>query len=207
MHDAPRRIEMMGRKTLMAASTIAWALMAACGGDDGPTDPGNGPVPELPPVPSSQIILQDDMDNENGGNAETNYTGFALWNVVRLCVDLHGPGSIDPLPGNGLYIDMDGSCDTAGRMESKETFTLEPGTYKFELVIAGNNQDGPTDNMTISVGTVFSQAISMAENEPFQIRDYSFTVSAASTGKIVLDHAGGDKQGILIDVIRLRKTN
>jgi hypothetical protein len=164
-------------------------------------------VPELPPVPSSQIILQDDMDNENGGNAETNFTGFALWNVVRPCVDLHGPGSIDPLPGNGLYIDMDGSCDTAGRMESKETFTLEPGTYKFELVIAGNNQDGPTDNMTISVGTVFSQAISMAENEPFQIRDYTFTVSAASTGKIVLDHAGGDKQGILIDVIRLRKTN
>ena len=34
---------MMGRKTLMVASTIAWALTAACGGDDGPTDPGNGP--------------------------------------------------------------------------------------------------------------------------------------------------------------------
>ena len=289
---------MMGRKTLMVASTIAWALTAACGGDDGPTDPGNGPgsptvtitapasgtsytvgqrvefrgsatdvedgvipdaslawssnrdgvlgtgsalnfnalslgthtvtlaavdsdaktgtttisvtvneVPELPPVAPGSVILQDDMDNENGGNAKTNYTGFDLWNVVRQCVDLHGPGSIDPLPGNGLYIDMDGSCDTAGRMESKETFNLEPGTYKFELVVASNNQGGPTDNMTISVGTVFSQAITMPENEPFQIRDYSFTVSAASTGKIVMDHAGGDKQGILIDVIRLRKTN
>ena len=73
--------------------------------------------------------------------------------------------------------------------------------------MAGNNQGGPTDNMTISVGTVFSQAISMAESEPFQIRDYSFTVSAAATGKIVIDHDNGDMQGILIDVIRVRKTN
>ena len=65
----------------------------------------------------------------------------------------------------------------------------------------------PTSDMTISVGAVFSQAISMPENEPFQIREYSFTVSGAATGKIVIDHDGGDGQGILIDAIRVRSAN
>jgi len=164
-------------------------------------------VPGLPPVAPGSVILQDDMDDENGGNAEQNYTGFALWTVVRGCVDLHGPGSIDPLPGNGLYIDMDGSCDLAGRLESKETFTLDPGTYILELVMAGNNQGAAADDMTLSFGTVFSETVTLLEDQPFDISSFTFSVSAATSGKLVLDHAGTDNQGILVDVVRLRKSS
>jgi hypothetical protein len=166
-----------------------------------------GSVPTLPPVAPGSVILLDDLDNENGGNPEQNYTGFALWTVVRGCVDLHGPGSIDPLPGNGLYIDMDGSCDLAGRLESKKTFTLDPGTYILEIVMAGNNQNAPTDMMTMSFGTVFSETVTVLEDQPFDISPFTFSVSSSTSGKLVLDHAGGDNQGILIDVVRLRKTN
>lgn len=286
---------MMGRKTLIAASVIAWVVTAACGSDNGgPTDPPDEPdsptvtitspasgnsytkgqrvefrgsadddedgvipdaslawssnrdaalgtgsslnynaltvgvhtvtltatdsdakrgtatisvtvteVPVLPPIPPGAILLQDDLDSENGGVATTNYTGFENWNVTRPCVDLHGPGSIDPMPGNGLYIDMDGSCASAGRMETKENFALDPGNYKIEMVLGGNNQDFPADVMTISVGSVFSETITVPEAEPFNIRTFTFTVAAATTGRMVLDHAGGDEQGILIDAIRL----
>ena len=159
-------------------------------------------VPVLPPIPPGAVLLQDDMDDENNGVAKTNYTGFENWNVTRQCVDLHGPGSIDPMPGNGLYIDMDGSCETAGRMESKEVFNLEVKTYKLEMVIGGNNQNGPTDDMTITLGA-WSQTISVAEDQPFAIRTFTIPVSAAENARLVLDHAGGDMQGILIDAIRL----
>jgi hypothetical protein len=162
-------------------------------------------VPVLPPLPPGAVLLQDDMDDENNGQATTNYTGFENWNVTRQCVDLHGPGSIDPVPGNGLYIDMDGSCGVAGRMESKQNYALDPGTYTFELVYAGNNQNGPTDTMNISIGSVFSEELVVTEDESFQRRDWTFTVSAATTATIVMDHQGGDQQGILIDAIRLSR--
>ena len=163
-------------------------------------------VPTLPPVPGTQVLLQDDMDDENGGVATTNFTNFTSWNVTRGCVDLHGPGSINPLPGNGLYIDLDGSCNEAGRLESKQTYDLAAGTYALELVLGGNNQLGPTDTVTFSVGTSFTQTITVPENAPFEIRTFTFTVGSATTGKIVMDHAGGDNQGVLVDAVRLRKT-
>ena len=163
-------------------------------------------VPTLPPVPGTQVLLQDDMDDENGGVATQNFDAFTSWNVTRGCVDLHGPGSINPLPGNGLYIDLDGSCGAAGRMESKQSFTLAAGTYALELVLGGNNQLGPMDTATFSVGSEFSTTISVPENAPFEIRSFTFTVGEATTGRIVMDHAGGDNQGILVDAVRLRKT-
>ncbi|MCL7965694.1 MAG: hypothetical protein M8857_01160, partial [marine benthic group bacterium] len=162
-------------------------------------------VPVLPPVPPGAVILQDDMDDENNGQATTNYTGFENWNVTRQCVDLHGPGSIDPVPGNGLYIDMDGSCNVAGRMESKQNYALDPGTYRFEMVLAGNNQNGPTDTMDITIGSLFSTTLVVPEDESFNIREWTFNVPAATTATIVMDHAGGDQQGILIDAIRLSR--
>ena len=162
-------------------------------------------VPVLPPVPPGAVILQDDMDDENNGQATTNYTGFENWNVTRQCVDLHGPGSIDPVPGNGLYIDMDGSCDSAGRMESKQLYELAAGTYKFELVLAGNNQNGPTDTMEISIGTLFSTTLVVPEDQGFIIREFTFNVAADTNARVIMDHAGGDMQGILIDAIRLRR--
>ena len=164
-------------------------------------------VPDLPPVPPATIIIEDDIDDENGGVAAKNVQSLTNWNVVRECIDLHGPGSTNPLPGNGLYIDMDGSCSQAGRIESKTTFNLAPGSYTFELVLAGNNQLHPTDTMTVTVGSVYSNTIIMEESDPFNLYTYTFNVPAATSAKISFDHEGDDEQGILIDAIRLRTSN
>lgn len=296
---------MTGRKTLLAASTVAWVLAAACGSSDGdPTGPNTGPgsptatitapstgstytvgqrvsfagsatdaedgtlsggalvwssnrdggigsgaavdynglsvgshtitlkatdsdsksgtatvsltieeVPDLPPVPPVTILIEDDIDDENGGVADKMVTSLTNWNITRNCIDLHGPGSTNPLPGNGLYMDLDGTyldhdvCIGAGRIESKETFDLDPGTYKFEMIMAGNNQNFPTDTMTLTIGSAYSTTIVMEEPEPFSLHTYEFNVPAATSATIVLDHSGGDEQGILIDAIRLRTSN
>ena len=65
---------------------------------------------------SATPIFEDNFDSENGGNGVTNYTGFINWTVTDGTVDLIGNGYFDFFPGNGLYVDMDGSTNNAGKM-------------------------------------------------------------------------------------------
>lgn len=165
------------------------------------------PIPDVPNVPSTQIILKDDIDDENGGVATKNVETLSNFNVTRQCIDLHGPGSTNPLPGNGLYIDMDGTCNQAGRIESKTAYSLAAGTYMLDIVMAGNNQVDKPDTMTVSVGSALSQQVIRQARDPFELYTFQFTVSAATSATIVFDHQGIDQQGILIDAIQLRRSN
>lgn len=188
-----------------ALALVALLLLGGCGDDDatGPGEPGD---PEFPEVPPGTVVFLDDVDSENGGEPTPDYTGWTRWNVTEGCVDLHGPGDINPLPGHGLYMDLDGSCDSAGTIESKTELTLESGNYVLEFILAGNNQSmSGTDELTISVGSVFQQVVVLTWDEPFELRTYPFSVASATSARIRLDHAGGDLQGILMDAVRLRQ--
>ncbi|MEE8487807.1 MAG: hypothetical protein V3S56_06535 [Gemmatimonadota bacterium] len=199
---------------------VATLALGACGGSDstGPTDTtggsgggsGGGEVPTLPDIPPATQIFRDDLDSENGGMGQQNYTGWAQWNVTEGCVDLHGPGSIDPLPGNIVYVDMDGSCangtgTTAGTMETKQSFILDPGDYTFEMLMAGNSQVSQVDTMTVRIGTVLNRQIVLNWTAPLVLQEFNFAITVGTTETIELIHAGGDDQGILIDAIRLRR--
>ena len=105
-----------------------------------------------------------------------------LWDVARLCVDLHGPGSIDPMPGNGLYIDMDGSFvprrvgwNSAGRLESKETSACNPGTYKLELVTRRQQPEraGTDHHDGVTWAAWSARRSAVPEDEPFGIRTFT----------------------------------
>lgn len=177
------------------------------GGSGGGGGGGGGEGPEFPEVPPAAQIFTDDIDAENGGVGVQNYTGWANWNVVEGCVDLHGPGSLNPLPGFGVYIDMDGSCpaEGAGTMESKLSFDLAPGDYTLEFLMAGNNQASGVDTLDVAVGTAMSGQFVLDWDEPLELRAVDFTVIDSTTGKVRLEHRGADEQGILIDAIRLRR--
>ena len=206
----------------MTLLMIAALAFGACGGDStgpggstgggggGGTGGGGGEVPVLPDIPPATQIFRDDLDSENGGVGDQNYVFWTHWNVTEGCVDLHGPGSINPLPGIGVYIDMDGSCPdgsgtTAGTMETKQGFILDPGDYTLEFLLAGNNQDSQIDTMTVRIGSVLNLQIVRNWTEPLTLTQFDFVVSASTTETIELAHAGGDDQGILIDTIRLRR--
>jgi len=201
---------------------IAVASFAACGSDaTGPgtgggtggggsgggsgSGGGGGEVPTLPEIPPAAQIFTDDIDAENGGVGQLNYDAWANWNLVEGCVDLHGPGSLNPLPGNGVYIDMDGSCANAGTMETKTTFDLAVGDYTLEFLIAGNNQEAGADTLDVSVGSVMSERIVLDWQAPLALMSYDFSVGSDTSGKIRLEHLGGDEQGVLIDAVRLRR--
>jgi len=197
---------------------IAVASFAACGSDTtGPgggatgggggsgSGGGGGEVPTLPDIPPAAQIFTDDIDAENGGVGQLNYDAWAHWSVVEGCVDLHGPGSLNPLPGNGVYIDMDGSCANAGTMETKTTFDLSVGDYTLEFLMAGNSQAVGVDTLDVSVGSVMSERIILDWEAPLTLMSYDFSVSSGTSGRIRLEHLGGDEQGILIDAVRLRR--
>ncbi|MDH3297638.1 MAG: hypothetical protein OEM96_05090 [Gemmatimonadota bacterium] len=194
--------------------TISVLAFSACGSDatgpGGGGGNGGGEVPELPEIPPAAQIFRDDLDSENGGVGQLNYATWTHWNVVEGCVDLHGPGSLNPLPGNGVYIDMDGSCDdgsgvTAGTMETKQGFVLAPGNYTFELLIAGNNQIAQVDTLAVRIGTELNVEIVLGWTAPLALIDFDFVVAATTTETIEMIHSGGDDQGTLIDAVRLRR--
>jgi RHS repeat-associated protein len=150
------------------------------------------------------IILTDNFDSENGGNGAFSFNAFTKWNVTRGSVDLFGHGFVDFLPQNGLYVDMDGTSGQAGRLESRNTFSLAPGNYllKFDMMGPGV---GDANTMTVSLGSSFSEVFSLPVNSPYLTVTRYITVATATNAKLVFDHAGGDFHGFVIDNIELTK--
>lgn len=174
------------------------AAVVAC--KDSPT------APKLPGVDdNAKVVFTSGLDGENGGKGAENYNAFADWNVVDGCVDLHGNGFFDVQPGNGLYIDLDGSCSKAGTIESKTAYQLEPGTYVLEFYLAGNQQIDAADSVVVSLGDLFQKEIRLERREPFKLFTQEIQVGQATSAKVRFAHAGADKQGILLDLVRLRR--
>lgn len=159
------------------------------------------------PTHAEIILLDEDFDAENGGAPALNYTTFANFTVTSGAVDLIGNGQFDFFPGNGLYVDLDGTTNAAGTLAS-ETFNLQPGlvyTLEFDL---GNSDDqfggGSFDNtMLLSVGSVISETFNRTELTPFQTITRQFSVTAPETAQVIFAHEGGDNLGLLIDNVRL----
>lgn len=189
---------------------VALLLLAALAGckDTNPAGPDEpeGPVPVLPEVPNpATVVFESSLDAENGGQGTNSYTGFASWNVVDGCVDLHGNGFTDVQPGNGLYVDLDGTCRKAGTIETKSTYDLQPGTYILEFFLAGNQQIDAPDSVVVSLGSVFQEEIRLERRVPFTLFTREIQVSQPTSAKIRFAHAGTDQQGILLDLVRLRR--
>ena len=156
---------------------------------------------------SASTIFFDDFNSENGGVQLNNYDSFANWNVTRGTVDVITYNSVFYFLGSGIYVDMDGSTWSAGRIETKTTFDLLPGDYKLSFIASGNNRGRPTDVMTISVGSVFSETLTIEPTEPLTVYQFNFHVDSATSGKIVFDHEGGNNCGIIIDDVLLTSSN
>ncbi len=144
------------------------------------------------------------------GAPSLNFTGFANWNVADGFVDLigtdgAGTASNDVLPGNGLYVDLDGSSFNAGRLESKTEFALTPGTYELQFQLAGSTSNG-SNSVAISLGAAFSETVTRAQNAPFSTETRTINVAAATSGRIVFDNAGNDNFGALLGRVKLTNT-
>jgi hypothetical protein len=180
---------------------VLFALCAAVSCGKSPT------APSLVDVDPSTVLLFDNFDSENNGAGIFNWTSFANWNVTSGCVDLHGNGLFDVQPGNGLYVDLDGSCAIGGGIESKQAFVLQPGNYVFEFWMAGNNRINVADTVNVSVGSLYQVQFVMQPRDRFALRSRDLSVSSQTTVTIKFDNLGGDGRGALVDLVRLRRVD
>lgn len=161
---------------------------------------------ELPEADPETVLFVSDFDDDNGGEGKNNWTSFQHFNVLSGCVDLHGNGHYDVQPGHGLYVDMDGTCEEAGTIETEEAFELLPGEqYLLEFWLAGNNRQHDPDTMDVTVGSVYSEQFRLRSDKDFELYTRELSVSDTAEAKLKFDHYGGDKRGILIDLIRIRR--
>ncbi len=151
-----------------------------------------------------EVLFYDNFDQENNGVGQPNYFGFTQWNVVGGSVDLIGNGFFDLYPGNGLYVDLDGSTGNAGRMETKTEFTLTPATYVLEFQLGGS-QRGDTNTVEVSLGSVYSESFTLPSATPLTTYTRSIPVASTTSARIVFDHAGGDNVGLILAEVRLSR--
>lgn len=152
------------------------------------------------------VLLEDDFDTENGGSGALNFTGLTNWNVIDGAIDLIGNGYYDLYPGNGLYLDLDGSSSKAGTLESKVVFSLDPGDYELRFDLGGSARTAsPVDTVTVSLGSVFSESFTLEYDDPLTTIVRNISVATASTGTLVFAHDGADYRGIILDDVRLTR--
>lgn len=155
------------------------------------------------PTPRFSFLFADDFDAENGGVGALNHTGFANWAVTDGTVDLIGNGFFDFYPGNGLYVDLDGSTADAGVLTTTMTFALPEGSYELSFDLGGS-QRGDSNDVTVTLGGLYTDTLTRASADP--LAGVSVPVVVPAGGALVtlsFENAGGDNVGAILDNVRL----
>lgn len=135
--------------------------------------------------------------------AQLNYTGFINWDVTAGRVDLIGLGLWDVRPGNGLYVDLQGTGDAGfpapgqdfglGQLTSKADFTFTAGqTYRFTISVGGSQaaNNGGLWEVRLRVGDEFDNTVQVLDGvEPLTPRVFEWTPSTNHTGKIIIEQS------------------
>ena len=150
------------------------------------------------------VIFEDSFDGENGGVGVLNFNGFTNWAVSEGSVDLIGsPGFFNFLPGNGLYVDMDGSTGNAGKMTA--TLNLGAGDYSLAFELAGNHRVCTSErvNVNVGIGGLISKSYSLKKDDPFTPFTESFKIVTAGLYQLTFEGMGGDNIGMLLDDVKV----
>lgn len=145
---------------------------------------------------------------------------LTCWNIISGKVDLIGEGCAiiltDVLPGNGMYLDMNGTTSpSSGLIESKDSFTFNAGkNYKLSLKVAGSQRSPPgpaTDQMSVIITTIgFLAPVTIAFNQGFTWFDRSFVgIDTVGTVRLRSDNPSIPLQAgpILKEAILLNETD
>lgn len=144
-------------------------------------------------------------DNFNTGPGVLNWPGDSVFNSTSPpgSVDLIPEnGQFDLQPGNGFYVDLDGTTgngnNPAGQLTSNAV--IGAGTYTLTFDLAGNLRGAPAQATTISLGS-WSTTLTPANNAGFGLESFTFTTTG---GKLQFTEQGpSDQQGNLLDNVNL----
>ena len=136
-------------------------------------------------------------DNFNAEARELNTT-LSNWTVSNGSIDVIGTGYFDFYPGNGNYLDLDGSSRNAGKITTLTSFALNPGfTYLLSFDLGGSKR-GDSNSVNVALGN-FSETFTLASSAGWQNITRSITVQGDMSSRLSFDHAGGDNMGLILD--------
>jgi hypothetical protein len=152
----------------------------------------------MAPAQAANITsLSDNFDTENGSSFALNYSGFTNWDVVGGgTVDLIGSSNYDYYPGNGHYVDLDGSSSKSGVLTTKSAFATGQYQLSFKL---GGSKAGP-ESVTVSLGNL-NEVFTIASADP--LTTFTRLVSVTSPGTLSFANAGGDNVGAILDDVNV----
>jgi hypothetical protein len=151
---------------------------------------GAGVVLCLATAASAQVFTDDFDATATGLNATP-----SGWTISDGTVDTIGPGLFDLLPGNGNYIDLDGSTGNAGVL-SRSFSALAGNTYVATFVLAGSRR-GDTNNVDVSFGSA-TDLFALASSAGPTTYTLSFTPGSDGTFSLSFGNQGGDNLGALL---------
>ena len=115
-----------------------------------------------------------------------------------------------PCPSAGC-LDLDGTTANAARMESIDLNLTGGFDYTLTLNIAGSRRSGVADTLSFglfdTLGILVQDTQTLLPGEGFLGLSIAFSLTADTTAKIFLDHAGGDNFGMLLDRVTLTQND
>lgn len=140
------------------------------------------------------------FDTENSGVGQSNYESFQDFEVTSGAVDLIGSGLFDFYPGNGLYVDLNGTTNESGTLRSKTLF--QRGSYQLSFSIANNPLEPGENFLTVSLGS-FTETFSRTGAANFVEIQRLVSVQTPDYLEFATPIADSDRGGILIDNVSL----
>ena len=149
---------------------------------------------------SAAPVFSDNFDNDTLGLNTTVFLGG--WTVSNGTVDTIGnPNFFDEIPGNGRYIDLDGSTSHAGVFSN--SVNLAAGTtYVMTFSLAGNHRGYSADTVDVAFGSSTAQYV-LNSSDALTQYSVSFTTGAGGATAFSFHNHGGDNVGALLDNVSI----
>lgn len=155
----------------------------------------------IEPLPdNTEVVFSGAFDDETS-SALSNDWSITAGNVDLILDDLGGT-----YPGNGKFVDMDGTGANANAtIVSNQSLSLTPGTYHLTFGLGDNPYINNDSELNINLGTVFHQSLKAPINRPaLEFYHFEFTVIAGSTGTLSFQEIGtADWRGTILDDVLL----
>ena len=144
------------------------------------------------------VVFSDNFDADQQGVDKVPTGWSASPNTDDF--DVIGTGFFDEIPGNGNYIDLDGSNGVPGAGTLSTSVALPTaGTYVATFELGGNHRDGTTDTVTVTFGST-TESFAIAPGAGFATYSISTTGSGAATLGFT-DSRDGNVGALLDDVV------
>lgn len=150
---------------------------------------------------SASVIFSDNFNSETAGLNTTP----SQWSLVSGSVDVIPSGGLyDFYPGNGLYVDMDGSTGQAGSIKTTAQFAYTSGQqYQLTFDYGLNSSGGVPQYLNYSFGGMSGMVT--ISSRPSSLQSYSvlFAPTTSGVGSLAFSASPDGYSGPILDNVVL----